>query len=403
MFIRRVALGNFMIHRDTEIALSPFTVIVGPNNAGKSALLDGLLNLSAISRDPIPSAFPTGPYSYRSRHFNGDENDEPIRIDVDLADSPDSDDFFNYVVAYRQVSWSGGRAEYEITEELLTRHPRGDVIYDRDRGTVTVTGVDAYLDHQTAFFTALRTAYSRRAATREGTLGEIATGLARFGKYRLDPTLLKNPAPVPDVLPSEVGSRLDPPRMRYQGEGLARVLYFLDRTRDPRLERIIEGLARALDGFVGFDFNAVPVDAVGFSARFDDARGVVEAPNLSAGTLSLIGWLTLLLRDDRQPVLMLEEPEVGLTPRSVRVVYEAARSAAIDDLDRSQVLLTSHSPSLLSWFARDEGMDRPVVMRPQGGTASVETYEEALQREGLELGFDRAMAVETANQVMHGF
>jgi predicted ATPase len=117
--------------------------------------------------------------------------------------------------------------------------------------------------------------------------------------------------------------------MRYEGEGLASVLYFLDRTRDPRLDQIVEAVSSAVDGFGGFEFNAVANDFVGFSGRFTDSRGVVEAPNLSAGTLSLIGWLTLLIRGDRQPVLMLEEPELGLPPRSTRAVYDAALRAAL--------------------------------------------------------------------------
>jgi hypothetical protein len=44
-----------------------------------------------------------------------------------------------------------------------------------------------------------------------------------------------------------------------------------------------------IDGFEEFAFNAIPDDLVGFSARFGDSRGIVEAPNLSAGTPSPIG------------------------------------------------------------------------------------------------------------------
>jgi predicted ATPase len=97
---------------------------------------------------------------------------------------------------------------------------------------------------------------------------------------------------------------------------------------------LIERVASAIDGFEGFEFNALPNDFVVFSARFEDSRGVVEAPNLSAGTLSLIGWLTLLMRGDRQPLLMLEEPELGLTPRSTQAVYDAAREATTSEVGR---------------------------------------------------------------------
>jgi AAA15 family ATPase/GTPase len=57
MFIRRLTVHNYMIHRRTEVALSPLTILVGPNNAGKSALFDALLNLSRVSSDPLGGAF----------------------------------------------------------------------------------------------------------------------------------------------------------------------------------------------------------------------------------------------------------------------------------------------------------------------------------------------------------
>jgi hypothetical protein len=126
-------------------------------------------------------------------------------------------------------------------------------------------------------------------------------------------------------------------------------------------------------------------------------------PNLSAGTLSLIGWLTLLMRGDRQPVMMLEEPELGLTPRSTQAVYEAAREAATSSTERSQLLLTSHSPRVLSWAASDWGTDQVYVVEPSGGAASVVTYKDALSRPGIGIDFTRAMSIETANQIMHGF
>src|SRR5262249_14836438 len=157
------------------------------------------------------------------------------------------------------------------------------------------------------------------------------------------------------------GTQLTSPRMRYEGEGLAGVLYFLDKTRDPRLDAIVDRIASAVDAFAGFEYNAVPNDFVVFSARFADSRGLVEAPNLSAGTLSLIGWLTLLMRGDRQPLMMLEEPELGLTPRSTQAVYQAAREVVTSPTERSQLLISSHSPRVLSWAALDCGVDHVFV------------------------------------------
>ncbi len=100
MFIREIKIGNFMIHRSTEIPLFPLTVFVGPNNAGKSSVFDALLKLSAICVDPIPDTFPSGPYAYRSRHHNGSGVDEPISFEVQFAASVQHAEFLRYGIAY---------------------------------------------------------------------------------------------------------------------------------------------------------------------------------------------------------------------------------------------------------------------------------------------------------------
>jgi predicted ATPase len=100
---------------------------------------------------------------------------------------------------------------------------------------------------------------------------------------------------------------------------------------------------------------------------------------------------------------MLEEPELGLTPRSTRAVYDAARDAAATSSERTQLIISSHSPRVLAWASADSGLDHVYVITPSGGAAEVMTYESLLRQPGLGIDFTRAMAVETANQVMHGF
>ena len=403
MFVREIKVSNFMIHRSTDVALFPLTVFVGPNNSGKSSLFDALLKLSAVCVDSIPDTFPSGPYSYRSRHHNGAGADEPIRFDVVFAASPEDSNELRYEIAYRQVSWDAGRATYEITHEHLVERPSGLVLYDRLSDEISAVAIREFLSPQTSFFAALRKAYFERQIRTPGLAGHVSVNISKFGKFRLDPSILGRPGPLPETL-APAGVRLPPRRMGYLGEELASVLYFLSRTRDPSLELIIEGVRSAIDGFAGFEFNAVGNDLVGLSARFDDSRGVVEAPNLSAGTLSLIGWLTLLYRADRQPVVMLEEPELGLTPRSTKAIYDAMRAAsASTDATRTQLLVSSHSPRILNWASLDYGNDSVYVLRAGAGAAEIATYASTLEVPGYGVDLNRAMGVDLANQMMDGF
>ena len=44
MYIRRIEVRNYLIHRNTALDLSPLSVFVGPQGGGKSALFDAMLN-----------------------------------------------------------------------------------------------------------------------------------------------------------------------------------------------------------------------------------------------------------------------------------------------------------------------------------------------------------------------
>jgi hypothetical protein len=402
VFIRKIVVSNFMIHRRTELELAPMTVFVGPNNSGKSSLFDALLNLAGVCKDPLPAVFPPGPYSYRSRHCNASLSEEPIGFEVELAETAESENVLRYEIAYRQIDWKAGKAEYEITEEHLEERPSGQTLFDRRSGEIAEPVVGDLVDRQTSFFTALRKAYFERRLRREGLVGHVAENISRFGKFRLEPEILSKPGATPEVL-APSGRPLRAPRMRYRGEELASVLYFLDRTRDPKLDAIIEAVASAVDGFDGFEFNAIGSDAVGFSARFADSRGLVEAPNLSAGTLNLIGWLSLLIPTDRHPVLMLEEPELGLTPRSTKAVYDAALRAAQTTDDGTELLISSHSPSILAWAHSEYDGNNAYIMTPGDGACEVITYAERVEQGEFGVDLNRAMGVDMANQIMHGF
>lgn len=71
VFIRRFAIRNFKIHKDTALNLYPITVFVGPNSGGKSAIFDALINFSMVCRGNLPEAFNQYPYSFEALRHHG--------------------------------------------------------------------------------------------------------------------------------------------------------------------------------------------------------------------------------------------------------------------------------------------------------------------------------------------
>jgi predicted ATPase len=66
---------------------------------------------------------------------------------------------------------------------------------------------------------------------------------------------------------------------------------------------------------------------------------------LSTGTLRLLALLACLRHPNPPPLLVVEELENGLDPRTVHLVVEEIRAAI--EVGSIQIILTTHSPYLL--------------------------------------------------------
>ena len=66
---------------------------------------------------------------------------------------------------------------------------------------------------------------------------------------------------------------------------------------------------------------------------------------LSTGTLRMLALLALLRHPDPPPLIVVEEIENGLDPRSIHLIVEEIRNAVLNGV--TQVIMTTHSPYLL--------------------------------------------------------
>src|SRR5215210_6013686 len=108
-----------MIHRLTAVDLFPVTVFVGPNNGGKSALFDALLNFSMVSRGRLSQAFGQGPYSFAYRRHRGTSASARIGYTVEMAETKGSSERLTYHITYSQQRGSAETPTYAIYDETL--------------------------------------------------------------------------------------------------------------------------------------------------------------------------------------------------------------------------------------------------------------------------------------------
>jgi predicted ATPase len=90
----------------------------------------------------------------------------------------------------------------------------------------------------------------------------------------------------------------------------------------------------------------------------------------------LLGLLFLAHAPHGPKVLLLDEPEVSLSPMVVRAVLGAVDAALPED---RQVLLTTHSPYVIQW-----GIDNDAEVRQVRHDFGSRTWRECLQQQGID-------------------
>jgi ABC-type molybdenum transport system ATPase subunit/photorepair protein PhrA len=104
-------------------------------------------------------------------------------------------------------------------------------------------------------------------------------------------------------------------------------------------------------------------NAYSLAFRLHDGT-VVPAYEISSGLLIYLGFLALIHREDLPKVLLVEEIENGLPPPRLHEVANVLRTLAASGV---QVILTTHSPDLLSACKPDEVL---ILRRPDAASGT---------------------------------
>lgn len=407
MYIHDFRVRNYMIHQDTAINLEPLTVLVGPNGGGKSALFDAMLNFSMLSRGNLRQAFGPYPYSFNATRYRGASSVSRIGFEITMSKTRDSDDQLAYKIDYAQQGFSEDRPTFMIFSETLTRR-NGETIFDRSDPDHYDITKQIHLDNDRSLFSAVRVRSVTAADAIDPLLDYLTQQISRFNKFRLDPSVLAAPSRLPELI-SEPNS-MSAPRIGYHGEDLAATLYYLSETSNSTLQVIREKVQELIPEFDDFEFSTVGTDRIAFGVKYSDRREMVPSVRLSSGMLIYVGLIALVSIPNRPPVLMIEEPENGLTPQAVKAFYEAVRRLAFNENpdDRSQVLLSSHSPFVIceAW----NGDDRDFIhqVRVTDGKAVVRKFSNAVESLGIQLAKDGAgkrthLSLKNAEDIMSGY
>lgn len=325
VFIQRVVLRHYKSIRHCDIRLQPLTYLVGQNGAGKSNFLDALHFVRDALVNSLDNAFnERGGLNEVRRRSSGHPTHFGIRLEFLLPDGRPG--WYAFTIGSQP---SGG---YEVQNEECVLEGIGKGPFFRvENGAVKGSS-------ESTFPVTVSDRFALVAAAGLPAFRPVFDALTAMGFYNLNPKLMR------ELQKPQDGRLLKP-----AGENIASVIGHLERVVPQRVEVIREYLGKVVPSVHGMERKIIgPMETLEFRQEIKGAKYPWKflAQNMSDGTLRALGVMTALLQGnvDFSPTLIgIEEPETALHPAASAALRQVLKDAA----EKTQVLVTSHSPDLL--------------------------------------------------------
>jgi predicted ATPase len=361
--LERIHIENYKCLRDVTVDLGDFTILIGPNDSGKSSFLEVIRTFSDILQQGSTGIF-AGDRSLTNLVWRKDAA-RHIVFEV-TGTTPEHRFVYHLELPVNQrppgesFEWDGKKIFW--TEETPPGRPQPPFNYapgtrvlavatDQGKQLQPVQPGTLYLQHCVSQLQAISPT--------------ITEALTPSREYHFDPDKLPNPS-IP-----QPGSVLEP-----SGNNLAAVLDVLQNSADrSAFEALQETLHEAIPTLRGIVLPPVVQQQYPQGAKtlafilFGNGQSPVMIPGslASGGALLLTAYLTLAYTQT-PGLLLIEEPENGLHPSRLQMVLDILRKMSCGEVGnrKRQVVLTTHNPLLLN-YARPEEV-RVFVRDPEQGT-----------------------------------
>lgn len=329
--LRRLRIEGFRSILASEVVFSDLDVLIGANGAGKSNLIAFLRMVgSMLATDHGLSLFVGRMGGAAGLLHDGPKTTQAVRAEIAIETQAGVDDY-----AFTLVPAAGD--SFVFSEERIR--------FSRTGGDGQESWLDLGAGHRTP---ALLHVTDERARKTQRTILDLLRGLSVF---QFHDTSAESPL--------KRKAKLDQGRyLRGDGSNLAAVLF---RMRDAhplhfeRITRTVRLIAPFFDSFAIDDdegYALLQWREVGSEAIFGPGQ-------VSDGLLRAIALVTLLLQPDATlpPVIVVDEPELGLHPAGLHIIVGLFRAAA----QKRQCIVATQSPAFLRAVAPENVIvvDRP--------------------------------------------
>jgi hypothetical protein len=301
------------------VSLGSVTVLVGPNDSGKSSFCDALAFLADAVRNGLPAAINNSDNRRGFASIRRKGSDKiAFRIEAELSG----------ISGFYALELEGAADGYRVAHEAA-----------QWRGAFAIKNSEWEKDKRLegASIPSGATALLLPLLRGDQRFSELAEAIAGIEVYSVPPMILR------DAQPKSPASPMD-------GRG---------KDWPSALDRLLKG---PLGGMLIVALNRLTGDIADVEVESQGSKQVVRflhrepetteggrwatADQESDGTLRAAALLTALAQDPAPSLIAIEEPELAIHPGALSIVYDFIQSAQ----RRTQVLITTHSPDLLDHF-----------------------------------------------------
>lgn len=343
------------------IPLLPLNVIIGANGTGKSNLVEAISLLRAAPRDlPLPVRLGGGVNDWLWRDGIQDAKSAQIEAIV-VQGRVTRDDAVRY-----QLEFGAEGDRFVVLNERIEREmgqPKPFLYfgYDNGRPMLSVTGQRPRelrredIDPAQSILSQRRDPDSYPEIT---ALADLLRDILIYRSWHFGPDAAVRRACAPGVRTDRLSESFD---------NLPARLSALK--RNPDVKHTLRTLLADLSP--GFDDVDIVLEGGALQLYLTEGRRVVPAHRLSDGTLRYLCLLAILLDPQPPPLIVLEEPELGIHPDLLPTLRDLLVSASA----RTQLIVTTHSSQLLDALT-DHANSVLVCEKDQGGTSMVRLRQE---------------------------
>ena len=352
--ITRFRVQNYKALRDVTLDLTPVHVLIGPNDSGKTSILEAIAALCRSVDHPVTEMF-------LGRWQGSELVSGPHRGIVELTASLAINDHPNleygvaaifgvaerHAVLFRESFKSEDGIEFLLTEAKLTTQVH-DFGNDAVTATLGISRSDRVNIHGDP------TEFMRFAV-------DISVSLSNVFYHRWEPSFLSLPV-APD---SKRRFRMD-----HNGFGLALFLDDIlgyDRHLFTKMEERFCSIfphvkairLQAQPAFRStFDNPSQitilqPAEGKGLYFELKEDCKLLPASLVSDGLLIVLAYLAILYAPNPPRVLLIEEPENGIHPGRLKEIIRIIKQL-VSEQSHTQVVMTTHSPYVLHEFSPED-------------------------------------------------